>query len=57
MPYFCNNPYHQLYRKKQLDKPRINPYINLAKCITTSSSNNMHHAYIRQNTVPKLAAL
>jgi hypothetical protein len=54
---FRDDPYHQPHREKQLHKPRIDPHVNLAKCITTSGGDNAHYSGTRRYTVRELAEL
>ncbi|KAF2029073.1 S-adenosyl-L-methionine-dependent methyltransferase, partial [Setomelanomma holmii] len=52
-----NNRYHQPQLEKRLDLEPIDPHVNLAKCVTTSGGDNVHHSGQRLYTVIELAQL
>jgi DNA (cytosine-5)-methyltransferase 1 len=52
-----NDPYHQPHNEKRLDKPSVNPHVNLAKCITGGGGGNWHYSGKRAYTVRELAEL
>jgi DNA (cytosine-5)-methyltransferase 1 len=54
---FRNDPYHQPQRELRLQKPALDPHVNLAKCITTSGGDNVHYSGTRKNTVRELSLL
>ncbi|KAH7075952.1 S-adenosyl-L-methionine-dependent methyltransferase, partial [Paraphoma chrysanthemicola] len=52
---FRDNPYHQPDLEKRMDGTPFDPHINLAKTITTSGGDNVHHSGTRANTVIELS--
>ncbi|KAH8730545.1 S-adenosyl-L-methionine-dependent methyltransferase [Phaeosphaeriaceae sp. PMI808] len=53
---FHNDPYHQPQKENRVNKAPIDPHVNLAKCVTTSGGDNVHHSGRRNNTPRELAA-
>ncbi|KAF1851662.1 S-adenosyl-L-methionine-dependent methyltransferase [Cucurbitaria berberidis CBS 394.84] len=53
---FQRDTYHQPHLEKPiLDREAFDPHVNLAKCITTSGGENVHHSGKRANTCRELA--
>ncbi|CAO2651306.1 Nn.00g096030.m01.CDS01 [Neocucurbitaria sp. VM-36] len=52
---FRHDPYHQPDYERCMDEKAYDPHVNLAKCITTSGGDNVHHSGTRSYTCRELS--